>query len=317
MPELTYATLLTAAASPDSSPAAVPQTQVRQRAQWPALLIQTHLEPGTVAPTWMKPVPKVQLILRRVGASQMTLTGGGRVRHFRPRPGDLFLTAANQPAYEMRRESLCGQPVQSTHLYLEPALLTQTAAETLGVDPASVELREGSCLRDPLLNHLVRALGEELATAPASSLFTETAAQLVAAQLLRRHCSVAYAPAAQPGKLPALRLRQLTAYVQEHLAEPLTLGELAGIACLSAYHFSRVFKHTTGLSPTQYVISQRLDQAQRLLRAGYAIRQAALAVGYEDPRYFARLFRQHLGHTPAAYQREQRRGQKPQESPPQ
>ena len=308
MPEMNYATLLTAAPPRgsflDALPDAITQTQVRQQAQWPALLIQTHLEPATVAPTWMKPVPKVQLILRRVGASQMTLTGGGRLRHFRPRPGDLFLTAANQPAYEMRRESLCGQPVQSTHLYLEPALVAQTAAATLGIDPASVELREGSCLRDPLLNHLVRALGEELATAPASSLFTDTAAQLVAAQLLRQHCSVRHAVPKGGGKLPAERLRQLTDYIQANLTQPISLAELASLACLSPYHFCRVFRRSTGQSPNQYVIAQRLTEARQLLRAGHTGTQAAYAVGYDDPRYFARLFRQHVGCTPAQYQQQ-------------
>ena len=93
----------------------------------------------------------------------------------------------------------------------------------------------------------------------------------------------------------------MTAYIDERLAEPLTLQELAEVACLSAYYFCRVFKRTTGLSPNQYVIARRLHRAQQLLRAGQPTEQVALAVGYADPRYFARLFRRHVGCTPASY----------------
>ncbi len=310
MLEIKYATHLVA---PPLLAGALPPTDtdvlhtcVLQQAQWRQLLIQTHLEPGTVLPTWMKPVPEIQLILRRVGVSKMTLTAGGRVRCFQPQPGDLFLTAPAQPTYEMQRESLCGQPVQNTHLYLHQQLLARTAADMLGVDATRVELREGSCLRDPLLKELTLALGQELTNPAAANLvFTETAAQLVAVQLLRQHCTVAYHLPERAGKLAATQLRQLTDYIRDRLAEPLTLQELAGIACLSPYHFCRVFKRTTGLSPNQYVIEQRIQQARHLLRLGQPTAQVALAVGYEDPRHFARLFRRHVGCTPAAYRLQQ------------
>ncbi|MEJ7658531.1 MAG: AraC family transcriptional regulator [Hymenobacter sp.] len=297
-----HATLLVANPAANLNPTAVSQTQCEQ-AQWPHLLIQTHREPAHVAPTLMEPVPELQLILRTAGASQMTLTAGGHVRRFRPRPGDLFLTAAHQPPYQMQRESLCGQPVETTHLYLGSQLLTQTAAETLGVDEAAVKLSEGSCLRDPLLRHLTLALSRELASPAAGSrLFTDTAAQLVAAQLLRRHCTVRYALPERGGRLAPARLRQLTDYIQAQLTQPISLSELAGLACLSPYHFCRVFKRTTGLSPNQYVINQRLSQARHLLGAGHSVQQVAAAVGYEDSaRHFAQLFRRYAGCTPAQY----------------
>ena len=306
MNELGYATLLVASPAagprPDSALVAVPQTQVLHQAQWPQLLIQLHREPAQMALTHMRPVPQPQLILRRTGVSDMTLVAGGRVRRFRPRPGDLFLTAAHQPPYEMQRESVCGQPVLTTHLYLSPQLLARTAAEMLGVEAARVELRDGSCLQDPLLRHLVEGLGQELATPAAGSrLFTETAAQLVAVQLLRQHCTLRYALPERGGQLAPDRLRQLTDYIQARLDQPIALGELAALACLSPYHFCRVFKRSTGLSPNQFVISQRLSRAQELLRAGQAVGPVAAAVGYDNPRHFAQLFRRQVGCAPAQY----------------
>ena len=308
MPELKYATLLMADRLADGpagtdSGASVRQTQILGQAQWRQLLIQTHREPGSVGPTLMKPVPEVQLILRRAGVSRMTLTAGGHVRRLQPRPGDLFLTAAHQPPYEMQRESLCGQPIENTHLYLSRQLLAQTAAETLGVNTSRLELREGSCLRDPLLRQLTLALGRELhEPTVGGSLFAETAAQLVAVQLLRQHGSVRYAVAEPVGKLAPGRLRQLTEYVQAHLAQAITLQELAAVACLSAYHFCRIFKRSTGLSPQQYVTGQRLAKAQELLRAGRSPAHVGYAVGYGNPRHFTQAFRRQLGCTPTQYQ---------------
>ncbi len=304
MVELKHATLLvddrSASAEAGSS---VRQTQVLAQTQWRQVLLQMHREPGTVGPTLMKPVPEVQLILRRAGVSRMTLTAGGHVRRFHPRPGDLFLTAADQSPYQMRRESLCGQPVENTHLYLSRQLLAQTAADTLGADTSRLELRDGSCLRDPLLHQLVLALGQELLVpAAGTALFAETAAQLVAVQLLRQHCSVRYTLVEPAGKLAPGRLRQLTEYVQAHLAHPITLHELAAVACLSTYHFCRIFKRSTGLSPHQYVTGLRLAKAQELLRTGYDSARVGYAVGYDNARHFTQLFRRQVGCTPGQYQ---------------
>jgi AraC family transcriptional regulator len=55
-------------------------------------------------------------------------------------------------------------------------------------------------------------------------------------------------------------------YINDHLDQDLGLEKLAAIAQLSQYHFSRIFKHSTGMSPHQYVIQQRVERAKLLLR---------------------------------------------------
>ncbi len=68
---------------------------------------------------------------------------------------------------------------------------------------------------------------------------------------------------------------------------------------MSAYHFRRVFKQSTGLSLNQYVIGQRIKRAQRLLgQEGLSVTQVARAVGYHSTEHFARLFRRHTGLLP-------------------
>jgi AraC family transcriptional regulator len=70
------------------------------------------------------------------------------------------------------------------------------------------------------------------------------------------------------GLAPALR-RRVQEYIDQHLAEPLALGELAALAALSEYHFARMFRSSFGMPPHQYLLARRLEQACRLLRGSH------------------------------------------------
>ena len=277
-------------------------TQVLLQEQCTHLLIQTRHDPLDVPPTLIKPGPDPQLVLRVSGFSQMALTANGTTRRYKPRPGDLFLTPPGQEPYELQRSRLSDQLVRTIHLYLRHRLLAQTAAELVGTDAAQVELQNKSCFADPLLHQLASSLGQALEQpAAGSNLFAETAAQLVAIQLLRQHSTTQHRIPERLGKLAPERLRQLHEYIVNHLDQPITLDSLAAIACMSAYHFCRVFKRTTGKSPNQYVIDLRLKQAQELLRTGCPVALAAQAVGYPNAHYFARLFHRHIGYPPSQW----------------
>lgn len=95
------------------------------------------------------------------------------------------------------------------------------------------------------------------------------------------------------------RLLQVLAGVREDLAHPWTLDEMAREAALSAPHFSELCRRQTGLPPLSLLIRLRLQRAMQLLQQGdHNVAQAGRAVGYEDPFYFSRLFRKHMGVTP-------------------
>jgi transcriptional regulator GlxA family with amidase domain len=68
------------------------------------------------------------------------------------------------------------------------------------------------------------------------------------------------------GGLPIARLRKIEDYVRAHLAESISIETLAELAELSPFHFSRVFKQTKGMTPLQFVIRERVLQAQQLIR---------------------------------------------------
>jgi AraC-like DNA-binding protein len=87
-----------------------------------------------------------------------------------------------------------------------------------------------------------------------------------------------------------------------HLKEPLTVGRLAGVACLSVPQFSRRFRAATGLSPARWIARQRLMRAAELLRyADLSVQEIAGEVGYVDLPTFSKAFRRWLGVSPSQH----------------
>lgn len=98
------------------------------------------------------------------------------------------------------------------------------------------------------------------------------------------------------------RLRMVIEFVEAHLNEPLTLEILASIAGLSVFHFARVFRRVTGLSPYHYVCERRLLKAQRMLMAiDQPIQQIADACGFPRHSSFSAAFARARGMSPSQY----------------
>ena len=81
-----------------------------------------------------------------------------------------------------------------------------------------------------------------------------------------------------------------------------TIEKLADLAELSPFHFSRMFKQATGMTPLQFVTRERMLQAQRLIReTSRSLIEIALEVGYTSPSHFAQVFRRMVGVTPTEF----------------
>jgi AraC family transcriptional regulator len=90
-------------------------------------------------------------------------------------------------------------------------------------------------------------------------------------------------------------------YIESHLAEPLTLDDIAGIAGVSRFHLVRAFAAATGFSVMRYVRARRLSKAARALAAGAPdILSLALDADYSSHEAFTRAFRDYFGVTPEA-----------------
>jgi YesN/AraC family two-component response regulator len=99
-------------------------------------------------------------------------------------------------------------------------------------------------------------------------------------------------------------IRRGLIFMQEHFADPITLADVARAACLSRFHFCRLFHHETGMPFHEYLHDLRVTKAKALLRDhGLRISDVAFTVGFNDLSHFDRIFRRLVGRSPSQYRR--------------
>ena len=84
---------------------------------------------------------------------------------------------------------------------------------------------------------------------------------------------------------------------------PLTVQQMADSVHLERTYFSKIFSEKMGVSPQQYLIEYRMNQAKTFLRLGYSVTTTATSVGYSDIYIFSKIFRQRFGEAPSHYQK--------------
>jgi len=94
----------------------------------------------------------------------------------------------------------------------------------------------------------------------------------------------------------------VTDYINDNIASEIKLSDLANLAGISQYHFSRLFKKSLGISPNKYVIKQRIERAKSLLKnSDLLVTEIALLCGFSSHSHFSKYFRQITGITPKEY----------------
>jgi AraC family transcriptional regulator len=222
----------------------------------------------------------------------------------RIKKGSFFLTSGGAP-YDCRWKAVTSEPFESMAVFIGLPLFQRAFEEVFGADAAEARLRDISAFTDVALDSLMERLRDELMRRHASPLFLQGIAQAIAIHLARNYAETANELRSGSPSLPGFKLRQVTEWMAEHIAEDFNLDQLAAQARLSKFHFHRLFKRAVGVSPSRYHINLRMDEAKRLLReTKKSVVDVALDVGYANPSHFAQLFRRETGLSPSDYRRQ-------------
>jgi AraC family transcriptional regulator len=237
----------------------------------------------------------------------VTRSGLGQRQRTVPRTGTLWLSPIGVGDNEVSTSA----PIpQVLHLYLPAALFDRLKDDfNLPTAPAH-SIRYLAGLRDDVIWQLGRSFVSELTNeTSAGRMYVETASLALGARLLQKYCdSGECAPTeAHSYHIDQTRIRRVLDYIEDNIAEDISLESLAGIAGYSAFHFARKFTLAMGISPGRYISHRRLEAAMAELAAGkLPLAEIALNAQFSSQASFTRAFHRATGMAPGEYQRRRR-----------
>jgi AraC family transcriptional regulator len=232
--------------------------------------------------------------------SRMTCRRGGKLFNGTAVHGDIDIIPAQTPSrWEMHDEN-------DTALLLSlPQALLRTVASESGLDDARLEIRNRFQIRDIELEGLGWAMKREMeAGCPSGRFYLQGLTLAVASRLVTRHSSIAKPLVERNEGLVGRKLKQVLSFIEDQLAEDLSLEQIASVAGVSSSHFKTVFKKSIGMPVHQYVIQRRVERAKSLLiQDSLSMADIAQASGFAHQSHMARHMRRVLGAPPQAMRR--------------
>lgn len=273
-------------------------------AEWSSLRIEhRRIEAG--AQTALTP-DCTELVLILSGQTTVRRTGDGQKQEGLARPGTSWLVPVGTQETQIE---LAGS-MECLHLFLPPSLIEQSALADYDIDPDNVRLAYVGGASDPTLMQIGFALCGLLDrdVQPTDRLFAEGMRAALAAHLLGNYTIDRWHPPARAPSLDPKRLKRVLDFIEARLASDISLDDVAAEACLSPFHFSRLFRDATGLTPHRYVTDRRIQAARDKLALNHSsLVEIAFDTGFGSQANFIRVFRKATGLTPGQYRELHRR----------
>lgn len=258
---------------------------------WNGIVLERHTVSSVEVPEHSHGSLCMHLQLR--GNVEMEWWCNGKNAVETPRSGSMILLPAGTRD-RLRWEGTSERLIVS----VSPAHMQHAVAQAgLGESP---EIAMHWHLQDDGLRVLLAEMGREAEAGwPAGSLYGDLLGMSLVQLLLRRYAVTPVALDHVQGGMPLPKLRRVLEFAEEHLHTDIRLEQLAAEAGLSAFHFARLFRESTGVTPHQYVLEQRIARAKFLLRLGkQTIAEVAQETGFSSATNFIRSFRGRVGVTP-------------------
>jgi AraC family transcriptional regulator len=267
-------------------------------ANWDGIRLDYHQQPGCETPEHspQQHVISVSLTKQPINVERVL---NGHVQHECIQYGDVVVipeSSYHKLSWEIEAEFLV--------LSLEKAFFARAAYDS--VDLQQVDIVPHFADSDPLIQQIGLALHSELESdGTGSRVYIESLTTTLCIHLLK-HYSVSSPKIVKHAEgLSRLKLQRAIEYINQNLEKDLGLAEIATAVGMSMYHFSRLFKQSTGFSPHKYVMNCRIERAKRLLtKTEEAMDEIYQQVGFQTQSHFTNVFRKLIGTTPKAYRKQ-------------
>jgi AraC family transcriptional regulator len=227
----------------------------------------------------------------------LTQKHGDRLHESMIQKGDSMFVPAGQPSYWLCHRSDTHRPMLNIHL---PPKLIGQVAKTSEIDFNQIDLANHFGKQDLNLQHIAMLLLAEVRSGGMMGrLYIESLTQILIVHLLRHYSEVSQIITSGNRSLTRTQLQQAIDYIHTHLNRDLSLAELASVINISPTYFASLFKQVMGIAPHQYVIQQRVERAEVMLkRTDLAIADIAVRVGFSSQSHLTQQFKRVTGLTP-------------------
>ncbi|MCE2570255.1 AraC family transcriptional regulator [Motilimonas eburnea] len=192
-------------------------------------------------------------------------------------------------------------------------ILVLNLADTAQLSPAIVSVLEHFDKPSPYfqldhaIQHLIKLLVNEMRVSP-DDLVLSRACQDTIVALLQRHVvnnEQRVRPNAKLSTNSRFDMGVIDRYIEQHIANKISMGQLAASVYLAQSQFYSLFKQQMGVTPHQYVLSKRIDLAQKLIQqGGFNLSQVAELTGFSNQSTFTHTFSRTLGLSPSRYKKQ-------------
>lgn len=263
---------------------------------WKGVLLESHIVQQSEIPQHEHPDLVLHLQLAGTDDFEWWSAGKNAVEH--TRPGSMILI----PPGTSDRLRWSG-PSERLIVSVRQRDLTQLA-DDLGVS-GTPAFKTNWSLHQPLTQHLVTEMGRETRSGfPLGGLYADLLAIELQTQLLKNHAVDPVRTPALKGGISLPKLKRTMEYINANLTENVRLESIASELDLSASHFAHEFRNTTGQTPYQYLLDQRMAKAKGLLRrTKLPVQLISASTGFSSSANFVRAFRQRVGVTPETWRR--------------
>jgi len=212
-------------------------------------------------------------------------------------------TSAFRPAGMIVR-SILPAPARFIRILQSPVVYDSIVSDMVRGGGANLPSATG--FHDPLIAQIVLTIASGVDQGSLDQILADALSTALAVRMLGRCLDASAIRLAPLNGLSPERWARVRDYIEAHLDDRLTLADLAAVACLSPYHFSRSFKLAVGVGPQRYITRRRLERAKTLMRrTNRSLAWIAQEAGFTDQSHLTAIFRRETGVTPGRYRAQQ------------